>query len=1121
MGTAAPARLGGRVVPDETLPLGVGLPPGGSPSAPITFGTMAHAAIWAEPESAPQRGTAGRFRLLEAPVVPSGLTDPPSGAAELSVIMQAGLAPLARRVLGCSEEVSLVQPWVDADLSEMTTLPAGEGLSRDSRDPAGAGVDALEEDSPNPPELRAPLLPRILLDPCCSGAGEEGLASHPQRVAAAADGPVEEDAAAAAGVRERAEALLLEDLFCTDAAALEPPVMPPWSSDASVQAIVWTFEVSQLSAARTKSLLDWSPITSNTFRTGPATEVLLREDHDLVPPREAPSAGPAAAPMSGADALRLCVTPILGAAAGGISPASDMQLSPPAPAGVSGDARPAQLGRGEERTSTGDLHFFRAAHAEPVGHFGAGVSIPGHFSLVSVPVAGTPLDLLQKMQCDHNMLLAQAPKLMSGPLGDGFIEKRAMEALGHEVPPAEGPERLIAAACAVLRQAALGMLEYGIRFAHLCVLHQLEVNPELLGALNSSKNGTLRQLAAAFESVEGGALVDTGKLAELKRLVATFHTLQVKSKILLIAETEGAFTLIPAVSSTGARFTLMEPEGFAEVCEPESLEPFLCSVDVVVVPPEIFQGPGGRSRCQPLLRMCTHVIQFCSTDDSAPGTDDIAQSALTSDCAVYCIQSVCKGDTMRLHSREVAKMFLMLGGGAEEGASPGAAAPPGPPPPPEGTPQGAPANGEDTPFREERGAGFAHFEDDGGAAWPKAMPDELPSPPRLPRGAAPNPAPSLSLDMAVPLDDHNVGGELWTSGLAGAAFRTTRGAAGFGPPRPLERDQGAARGAGLSAFGPEWQTPSAGALHHGAQGVTAQMAAGGWNQGPRAERDRTFAARRQLEASGFKRRRSEPDKASHGHTFEKFRLVDRAAEMKHKLGVYGGNGGRGGNGTRLTSYSLSVAAGARKPVPRHESGRHGQYRSPGEPASRGLGFWDNRDLSLAERHRTQRAAQNVPGAGLSHAGGLTSPMAAAPAEPKPRWELASRQPASGAQLHTEGGLTAEFPMPEQLGTMAEAIRFEEYPDGTHCFSYDGVYKEAGHRAAPGRQPDDCFRRLGDRRYFGAQPGVAPADSPCATTGNAAAERLLGPQARRLHSGSLPPAKHEAGARRVGRARFQR
>merc|ERR1712078_412948 len=141
VGTAAPARLGGRVVPDETLPLGVGLPPGGSPSAPITFGTMAHAAIWAEAESAPQRGTAGRFRLLEAPVVPSGLTDPPSGAAELSVIMQAGLAPLARRVLGCSEEVSLVQPWVDADLSEMTTLPAGEGLSRDR--PVRGGSDPL------------------------------------------------------------------------------------------------------------------------------------------------------------------------------------------------------------------------------------------------------------------------------------------------------------------------------------------------------------------------------------------------------------------------------------------------------------------------------------------------------------------------------------------------------------------------------------------------------------------------------------------------------------------------------------------------------------------------------------------------------------------------------------------------------------------------------------------------------------------------------------------------------------------------------------------------------------------------------------------------------------------
>ena len=812
--------------------------------------------------------------------------------------------------------------------------------------------------------------------------------------------------------------------------------------------------------------------------------------------------------MSGADALCRCMTPIPGPAAGEFSLASELQLPQPASAGVS-ELNPAQLGKGEERTSAGDLHFFRAAHAEHVGHFGAGVSVPGQFSLVSVPMTGTPLDLLQKLQCDHNMLLAQAPTLMSSPLGDGFIEKRAMEALGHEVPPVEGPERLIAAACAVLRQAAVGILEYGIRFAHLCVLHQLEVNPELLETLNSSKNGTLRQLAAAFESVEGGALVDTGKLAELKRLVATFHTLQVKSKILLIAETEGAFTLIPAVSSTGARFALLEPEGFAEICEPECLEPFLCTVDVVVLPPEVFQGAGGQSRCLPLLRMCTHVIQFCSTDDRAPGTDDIAQSALSSGCAVYSIQSVCKGESIRLDSREVAKMFLMLGGWAGEGEV-APRAPASPKPPTGGTAQGGLATCEGQHFRKKE-ANFVHFEGGDGTAPVEPVPCGLPCQHRHPRGAAPTP--SLSLDMAMPPNDHDIGSKPCTSGLAGAALRPFEEVPGFGPHSPLERDQGAARGAGPNVCAPQWQTPSTEALHHGP--LPSQMGPGGWGPTVQGESDLALAARRRLGVSGLKRHRSEPDGTAHGHVFEKFRLVDRSAEMKRKLGVYGGNGRSGG--PRVTSYSLSVAAGARKPAPCPKPARYGQQRPPGEPVNRNLTFRDDRYI-LPAGHACL-SAPLASGGGFPRARDIPTRMA--PNEPKPGWGISSRQAAPDPLLRTEGGLLAEFPMPGQLGAVAEAICFEEFPDGTHCFSYDGVYEGCGHGTAPWERPGDCFRRPGDRSCFGAQPGAVPAEAPRASPGNAAAEHVMGPQARRLHSGSLPPAKHEAGARRVGRARFQR
>ena len=134
--------------------------------------------------------------------------------------------------------------------------------------------------------------------------------------------------------------------------------------------------------------------------------------------------------------------------------------------------------------------------------------------------------------------------------------------------------------------------------------------------------------------------------------------------------------------------------------------------------------------------------------------------------------------------------------------------------------------------------------------------------------------------------------------------------------------------------------------------------------------------------------------------FEKFRLVDRSAEMKRKLGVYGGNGRSGG--PRVTSYSLSVAAGARKPAPRPKPARYGQQRPPGEPVNRNLTFRDDRYI-LPAGHAC-RSAPLASGGGFPRARDVPTRMA--PNEPKPGWGLSSRQAAPDPLLRTEGGLLA-------------------------------------------------------------------------------------------------------------------
>ena len=176
LGPIAPALSGGGA--DETLPVGGNGLSGATLGEPLTFGAMARAAIRAE--SAPASVTSGSFRLLQEPVVPSVLMEPPSATAELSVSLEAGLVPLSRRDAR-SEETSLVLPWVDADLSEMTSLLAGAGPRSGNLDPARAGASAPEEDSMPPPVLRLPLLPRLPFEPRCGGADGEGFSVQPQR----------------------------------------------------------------------------------------------------------------------------------------------------------------------------------------------------------------------------------------------------------------------------------------------------------------------------------------------------------------------------------------------------------------------------------------------------------------------------------------------------------------------------------------------------------------------------------------------------------------------------------------------------------------------------------------------------------------------------------------------------------------------------------------------------------------------------------------------------------------------------------------------------------------------------------------------------------------------------
>ena len=93
------------------------------------------------------------------------------------------------------------------------------------------------------------------------------------------------------------------------------------------------------------------------------------------------------------------------------------------------------------------------------------------------------MDLLQKLKFDHDeIILAARPEevLADSPVRtEPFLAPagiaRAVAAAGAGTAPAGGNVKLCA--CLALRQAAIGLMEYGVRFAHLSVLHQVQQDP--------------------------------------------------------------------------------------------------------------------------------------------------------------------------------------------------------------------------------------------------------------------------------------------------------------------------------------------------------------------------------------------------------------------------------------------------------------------------------------------------------------------------------------------------------------------------------------------------------------------------------------------------------------------
>ncbi|KAL0053220.1 hypothetical protein WJX82_002643 [Trebouxia sp. C0006] len=164
--------------------------------------------------------------------------------------------------------------------------------------------------------------------------------------------------------------------------------------------------------------------------------------------------------------------------------------------------------------------------------------------------------LLNIMQGDQRALLREADGIdaevaKSSILSIQPVEKALNAAAATErQKPGSCKEALKAyAALAVMRQAAQALTQYGIRYAHLYLRHNLEALPML-------KKWCVKvaaALEAAYKQVEAGKLEDHPKQAALQKALIGIQTVQPDAKVLLLGDARAFFTMYKAIVDVGLK----------------------------------------------------------------------------------------------------------------------------------------------------------------------------------------------------------------------------------------------------------------------------------------------------------------------------------------------------------------------------------------------------------------------------------------------------------------------------------------------------------------------------------------------------------------------------------------
>ncbi|KAL0033852.1 hypothetical protein WJX77_007687 [Trebouxia sp. C0004] len=164
--------------------------------------------------------------------------------------------------------------------------------------------------------------------------------------------------------------------------------------------------------------------------------------------------------------------------------------------------------------------------------------------------------LLKVMQEDQRALLREADGIdaevaKSSILSIQPVEKALNAAAATERQnPGSRKEALKAyAALAVLRQAAQALTQYGIRYAHLYLRHNLEALPML-------RRWCVKMAAAleaAYKQVEAGKLEDHPKQAALHKALTGIQTVRPGAKVLLLGDARAFFTMYKAIVDVGLK----------------------------------------------------------------------------------------------------------------------------------------------------------------------------------------------------------------------------------------------------------------------------------------------------------------------------------------------------------------------------------------------------------------------------------------------------------------------------------------------------------------------------------------------------------------------------------------